>query len=114
MSIQYTLRDWKNLKVRLMLENDKLSNFGSRSQGKRFSYRSIIESFLLSASIKNDTKTIFITCNGLNDAKTTIIHEQNYKTFGVVNLGQSADWFSIKGSSNWGGVNFVDGSFPTE
>ena len=79
LSIQYTLRDWKNLKVRLMLENDKLSNFGSRNQGKRFSYRSIIESLLFSASIKNDTKTIFITCNGLNDAKTTIIHEQNYK-----------------------------------
>ena len=47
-----------------------------------------MKSLLSSVSNANDTKIIFITCNYLNQAKATIIHNKDYKTLGVVNLGK--------------------------
>ena len=65
-----------------------LWSFASCSKGKVFSYRFIMKSLLSSVSNANDTKIIFITCNYLNQAKATIIHNKDYKTLGVVNLGK--------------------------
>ena len=59
-------------------------------------------------SITNDGKTFLITCNDLNDAKMTIIHEKDHKTLRVINLSKITHWLSVKGSSNWVGVNCVD------
>lgn len=42
------------------------------------------------------------------------MHDKNYNTLGVANLGQITNWLSVKGSSNWFGVNFVGTNYPTE
>ena len=57
---------------------------------------------------------IFIPCNGLNDAKATIIHHDEYKTLGIVNLDGIANWTSVKRSSKWVGVTFVNGNYLTK
>ena len=77
-------------------------------------YRFIIERLLFRTSIANDTNTIFITCNGLNDTKIIIIHHDEYKTLGVTNLNEITNWSSVKESSIWVGVTFVNGNYPTE
>lgn len=97
--------------VDIEIENDKLWNFAARQKGREFFYRFTIESLLFRPSITNNTKTIFITCNGLNDAKKTIIHDKNYKILGVVNLEEITNWIAVKGSSSWVGVKFVDGNY---
>ena len=62
--------------VDIDIQTDKLWNFASCYKEKVFSYRFIIGRLLFSASI---TENIFITCNGLNDTKTTIVHDKDYK-----------------------------------
>lgn len=81
---------------------------------KKNSYRFIIESLLFSVRITNDAKAISVTCNSLNHAEAKILHDKDYNTLGVANLGQITNWLSVKGSSNWVGVNFVDTNYPTE
>ena len=44
-------------------------NFASRYEGRGYFFRFLVKTLLLSAIIKNGTKTIFVTYNGLNDAK---------------------------------------------
>ena len=41
---------------------------------------------LISANVRDDTKIIFIMRNGLNDARITVVHNQGYKSLGVVNF----------------------------
>ena len=55
---------------------------------KCYMYYFLMNSFLFSASATNNTNVIFISCNGLNDAKESLIHGKNYKTIGVINLDQ--------------------------
>ena len=58
------------------------------SKYKRFKYRFLIESLLFSSNLQNDTDVIFITCNGLSDAREAPINSKLYKTLGVVYLSQ--------------------------
>ena len=57
---------------------------------------------------------IFIPCNGLNDAKATIIHHDEYKTLGIVNLDETANWKSVIGKTIFqvGGSNFCQCKLP--
>ena len=48
-------------------------------KGKIF-LRFSVESLLFNAGIRNSTKLIFITCNGLNDVRTTAVHKEVYKS----------------------------------
>ena len=43
---------------------------------KRFKYRFLIESLLFSSNLENDTDVIFITCNGLSDAREALINSK--------------------------------------
>ena len=58
------------------------------SKYKRSKYRFVIESLLFSSNLQNDTDVIFITCNGLSDAREAPINSKLYKTLGVVYLSQ--------------------------
>ena len=51
---------------------------------KRNKYRFIANSLLFSSSIKANTKTIFITTNGLNDAKYILINGKLFQGIGIV------------------------------
>ena len=51
---------------------------------KRYKYRFIANSLLFSSSIKEDTNVIFITTNGLNNAKNMLINGKLYQVIGVI------------------------------
>ena len=51
---------------------------------KKFNYRFIASSLLSSSSIKEDKKIIFITKNGLNDAKDILINRKIFQGIGVI------------------------------
>ena len=46
---------------------------------KKYKYRYIAHTLLFSSAIKEDTKAIFITANGLNDAKDILVNKNRDK-----------------------------------
>ena len=61
------------------------------SKYKRYKFRFIIESLLFSTRVQNDTEVIFITCDGLTEAKNMLINSKLYKMLGVVYLSEIKD-----------------------
>ena len=53
-------------------------------------------SLLFCSSIKEDTNVIFITTNGLNDAKDIIINGKLYQAIGEINTSETENWDKIK------------------
>ena len=51
---------------------------------KIYKYRFIANSLLFSSTIAKDTKVIFITKNGLNDAKDILINRKIFKGIAVI------------------------------
>ena len=62
----------------------KLSRYGTQ----RKKYRFIVDSYLISSSVVQDTNVIFLICNGLNDAGDSLINGKLYKCFGVINISE--------------------------
>ena len=56
---------------------------------------------LFPASIKKDTKQIFITCWELNDVKKFLINSKIYGLLGIIDLKKINNWNEIKGQSLW-------------
>ena len=78
---------------------------------KRNKYRFIANSFLFSSSFKEDTKTIFITTNGLNDAKDILINGKLFQGIGIIYISEIENWDKIK-KSQWTSVILIDSIFP--
>ena len=74
------------------MARSRISQIDIRAGG--YSYLFIIDSLLFRVSITNNAKTIFITCNGLSNTKTTILHDKDYETLGVVT--RSPTWVQLK------------------
>ena len=55
---------------------------------EKFKYRFLIENLLFSSNLENSTNVIFVTCNGLTNAKDALINYKIYKTLGVVYLSK--------------------------
>lgn len=55
---------------------------------EKFKYRFLIENLLFSSNLENSTNVIFVTCNGLTNAKDALINSKIYKTLGVVYLSK--------------------------
>ena len=98
-----------NMQIRDSEINSKLAKYSN----KRYKYRFIITNLLLSSSIEQDTNVIFLMCNGLNDAKESLINGKLYKTLGVVNTAEIKDWNKLKGQSKWINIVFKDSENPT-
>ena len=98
-----------NMQIRDSEINSKLAKYSN----KRYKYRFIITNLLLSLSIEQDTNVIFLMCNGLNDAKESLINGKLYKTLGVVNTVEIKDWNKLKGQSKWINIVFKDSENPT-
>ena len=98
-----------NIQIRDSEINSKLAKYSN----KRYKYRFIITNLLLSLSIEQDTNVIFLMCNGLNDAKESLINGKLYKTLGVVNTAEIKDWNKLKGQSKWINIVFKDSENPT-
>ena len=87
----------------------KLSRYGNQ----RYKHRFIIDRLLISSSVVQDTNAIFLICNGLNDARDSLINGKLYKSLGRININETRDWTKIKGESKWIDIIFNDSENPT-
>ena len=79
---------------------------------KRNRYRFIANSLLFSSSIKEDTKTIFITTNGLNNAEDILINGKLFQGIRIIYISEIENWDKIKKESHWTSVILTDSIFP--
>ena len=86
----------------------KLSRYGTQ----RYKYHFIVDSRLISSSVVQDKNVIVLICNGLNDARDSLISGKRYKSIGVVNINEIKDWTKLKGESKWINI-FNDSENPT-
>ena len=74
-----------------------LSRYGTQQR----KYRFIIDNLLISSSVAQDTNVIFLICNGLKNARDSLINRKLYKSLGIININEIRDWTKIKGESKW-------------
>ena len=55
----------------------------------------------------------FLICDGLNDARDSLINGKVYKRHGLININEIRDWTKIKGESKWINIIFNDSENPT-
>ena len=79
---------------------------------KKYEYRFIANSLLFSSSIKEDAKVIFITTNGLNDAKDILINSKIFQGIGVIYISEIENWDKIKNESHWTNATLTDSAYP--
>ena len=79
---------------------------------KKYKYRFIANSLLFSSSIQEDTKIIFITINGLKDAKDILINRKILQGIGVIYISEIENWDKIKKESHWTNVILTDSTYP--
>ena len=87
---------------------ERLANY------KKFNYRFLIENLLFSSNLESNTGAIFTPCDGLSDAKESLINSKIYKTLGVVYLLEIKNWNLIKGESKRLQAIFVDSEYYTK
>ena len=83
-----------------------------RFYSNKYKYRFIANSLLFSSAIKDDTKAIFITTNGLNDAKHIRINRKLFQGTGVIYISEIENWDKIKNESHWTHVILTNSAFP--
>ena len=71
---------------------------------KKYKCRFIDNSLLFSSSIVKDTNVIFITTNGLNDAKDILINGKIFQGIAVIYTSEIEGWEKIKNKSHWTNV----------
>ena len=71
-------------------------------------YRFVLQSLLFSSNIENDTGTIFIICDGLNNADNALINSKLRNILGICYLNEIKDWEIIKGQSKRSQAVFTD------
>ena len=72
----------------------------------------MIDNLLFSSGLTNNTNVIFVSCNGLEEAKESLINGKLFKTLGVINLTEIEFWDKIKGKSKQTNVVFTDSEIP--
>ena len=99
--------------VEITIHNSQIQRKLSRYGNQRYKYRLIINSLWINSSIVQETNVIFLISNGLNDARTSVINGKIYKSIGVVNVNEKANWTELKGKSKWVNIVFNDSENPT-
>ena len=79
----------------------------------KYKYRFIINSLLFSSAVQGDINAIFITTNGLNDAKQILVKRKLYQGIGVIFISEIEYWDKIKNISHWTNIVLTDSAFPT-
>ena len=75
---------------------------------KKNKYRFVLKSLIFSSNVVNDTDTIFLLSDGLNDAKKIFINDRLEYGVGVCYLSEINNWEVIKGQSKRVQVVFRD------
>ena len=76
-----------------------------------YKYRFIVNSILFRSSIQKDTNAVFITTNGLNNAKEILINGKLVQGIGVIFTSEIEDWKNIKKTSDWVNVVLADSQY---
>ena len=58
--------------------------------------------------VVQDTNVIFLICNGLNDARDSLINRKLYKSIGVINISKIKNCTKLKGESKSINIIFND------
>ena len=90
--------------VQIEINDDRILNILTKH--KKIQYKLTSLGILLLSSVTNDTKQIFVTCRGSNNAKTALINGKIYNILGIINLNKINNWEYIKGKSLWVNINF--------
>ena len=67
---------------------------------------------LFSSLIQKDTNAIFITTNGLNDAKEILINGKLVPGIGVIFTSETEDWKNIEKTADWVNAVLTDSQYP--
>ena len=92
--------------VEISIKDSEINTFLYRFM--RYKYCLRINNLLFSSSLAKETNVIFVSCNGLTDAKETIVNAKSIKVLGVVNINQIESWDKLKGKKKWVNVLFND------
>ena len=92
--------------IQIEIEDDRILNILKKY--KNVLYKITPLSLLFPASIKNDTKQIFIAGKELNGVKKSILNGKVYDLISIIDLNKISNWKEIKGQSLWISVAFKD------
>ena len=67
---------------------------------------------LFSSALTNNTNVIFVSFNGLNEAKDSLINGKLIKTLGIINIAEIEHWDKIKRKLKWTNAVFTDSEDP--
>ena len=73
--------------INIQISNSEIQNTLA-FYSSRYKYRFIANNLLFSSSIQQDTIALFLTTNGLNDAKDILINGKLVKEIGVIYLSE--------------------------
>ena len=97
--LQYYDLDEKLNPIEIKIRDSKIQGKLSRYGTQLYKYLFILDSLLISSSVVQDTNVIFLICNGLNNARDSLINWKLYTSLGVINISGIKDWTKIKRES---------------
>ena len=83
--------------IQTEIEDDRILN--ALIKQKNVIYRITPLGLLFPASVKNNTKQIFIMCRELNDVKKALLNDKIYGLLAIIDLSKIDNWDEIKGKS---------------
>ena len=92
--------------IQIELEDDRILNALKRY--KNVMHKVTPLGVFFPASIKNDTKQIFVTCKELTGVKKFILNGKVYDLLSIIDLDKTNSWKEIKGESIWINTTFKD------
>ena len=99
--------------IEINIGDSEIQEKWSRYGTQRYKYCFIIDSLLICSLVVQDTNVIFLICNGLNDARDSLINRKLYKSIGVINISKIKNCTKLKGESKWINIIFNDSENPT-
>ena len=102
------LQKTENLYLNPIEVNIKSESVIRKLMRKKTKYKFILRSMIFSSNIINETDTIFLLADGLNDAKKIFINDSLETGIGVCYLTEVKNWRLIKGQSKRVQVIFDD------
>ena len=111
-SLQNYKLDEKLNPIEINIRDSKIQGKLSRYGTQHYKYHFIVDSLLISLSVVWDRNVIFLICNGLNDARDSLINGKLYKSIGVININEIEDCIKLKGESKWINIIFNNSENP--
>ena len=75
---------------------------------KKYRYRFVLESLLFSSNFENNTDVIFVSSEGLSNAKEVLINSKLQNVLGVCYLHELKIWEEVRGQPKRSQAIFVD------